>query len=399
MDTWIDTLKMDPLFPPKWLGILGGGQLGRYFTQAAQDLGYSVCVLEPDPHSPAGQVAQSCIQADYLDLQALGKLASLCTAVSTEFENVPAKALDWLTAQGVFVAPLSRAVSIAQNRAAEKEFLSVCALQTGIPTAPYQLLTSLADCQNIPANLFPGILKTIRLGYDGKGQKTVQNPADLASSWQELGSVECVLEKKLALDYEVSTIVARSLDDQVAIFPIAQNEHRNGILHLSMVPAPSLSPAQESRILAATKTIIRELNYVGVLCVEYFVLKDGSLVVNEIAPRPHNSGHHTLDSCFTSQFEQQVRTLARLPLGQTDLIQPVVMLNLLGDIWFDAQNQVITPAWDQVCSIPSAKLHLYGKSEPKRARKMGHINFLSTRLEDALADAHRAMQILGITKD
>jgi 5-(carboxyamino)imidazole ribonucleotide synthase len=389
---------MNPFFPSNWLGILGGGQLGRYFSQAAQDLGYSVCVLDPDEDSPAGKIAQKFIRADYLDEVGLAEFAKTCVAASTEFENVPAKVLDWLIDQNVYVAPVSQPVSIAQNRTAEKAFLSNCAKKTGIQTAPYCFIADLEDCKNIAIDMFPAILKTTRLGYDGKGQKTIKLPQDLEIAWIDLGKVECILEKKLDLAFEVSAIVARSFDNEVAIFPVAQNEHRNGILHLSTVPAPSLSESQENEILAATKTIIRELDYVGVLCVEYFVLMDGTLIVNEIAPRPHNSGHHTLDSCFTSQFEQQVRTLARMPLGKTDLIKPVVMLNLLGDIWFDKNNQMIQPAWDKVLSIPSAKLHLYGKTEPKLARKMGHINFLADNVESALSDAILAMEILGIPK-
>jgi 5-(carboxyamino)imidazole ribonucleotide synthase len=387
---------MNPFFPPSWLGILGGGQLGRYFSQAAQDLGYPVCVLDPDEDSPAGKIAQKFIRADYLNEVGLAEFAKTCVAASTEFENVPAKVLDWLIEQNVYVAPVSQPVSIAQNRTAEKAFLSNCANKTGIQTAPYCLITRSEDCKSIATEMFPAILKTTRLGYDGKGQKTVKVPQELENAWVELGQVECILEKKLNLAFEVSAIVARAFDNEVAIFPIAQNEHRNGILHLSVVPAPSLSDEQKNEILEATKIIIRELDYVGVLCVEYFVLGDGTLIVNEIAPRPHNSGHHTLDSCFTSQFEQQVRTLTRLPLGKTDLIQPVVMLNLLGDIWFDKNNQMIQPAWDKVLSIPSAKLHLYGKTEPKLARKMGHINFLADNVESAKSDAILAMEILGI---
>lgn len=388
--------EMKPIFPSHWLGILGGGQLGRYFTQAAQDLGYSVCVLDPDEDSPAGKVAQKFIQADYLDEAALKEFASICVAASTEFENVPAKVLDWLSEQNVYVAPMSKPVSIAQNRTAEKQFLSNCSKLTDIQTAPYCIITSLDECKHIPEIMFPAILKTTRLGYDGKGQRSIKELNDLEKAWIDLGQVECILEKKLDLAFEVSAIVARAQDNQVAIFPVAQNEHRNGILHLSVVPAPLLSETQELKILEATKKIICELDYVGVLCVEYFVLRDGQIIVNEIAPRPHNSGHHTLDSCYTSQFEQQVRALARLPLGQTTLTQSVVMLNLLGDIWFDADQKLVDPPWDQVLAIPSAKLHLYGKTEPKLGRKMGHINFLADNIQSAMADAKSAMEILGI---
>lgn len=387
---------MNAYFAPNYLGILGGGQLGRYFTQAAQDLGYSVCVLDPDLQSPAGQIAQTFIQADYLDPAALKQMAQTCVAISTEFENVPAKALDTLMDNGCFVAPLSHAVSIAQNRKAEKEFLSECAKLTQIPPAPYHPISSSQDCNRVSKGIFPAILKTTRLGYDGKGQKTVLTPEDLIAAWMDLGQVDCVLEKRLPLSFEVSAIVARTLEDEVTVFPIAQNIHRNGILHLSIVPAPSITQNQSSQIVDATKTIVRQLNYVGVLCIEFFVTQDGQLIVNEIAPRPHNSGHHTLDSCFTSQFEQQVRTLAKLPLGNTDLISPVVMLNLLGDIWLGENGEIITPKWDEILALSTAKLHLYGKSEPKPGRKMGHINFLSENQETALEQARLAMDILGI---
>lgn len=377
--------------PPAPLGILGGGQLGRYFAQAAQDLGYQVYVLDPDPLSPAGQVAQHHIPLDYLDREGLECLAKNCVAVSTEFENVPAKALDFLNYKGLFVAPGSETVSIAQHRIKEKRFFSTQETAFGILPAPFAVIESLEHCENVSPALFPGILKTAQMGYDGKGQQTVHNSAELQEAWKRLAKVPCVLEKRLDLAFEVSAIVARSFDDEVEIFPLTENQHRNGILHLSFSPAPSLNDETAKQIQEAAIAFVRALHYVGVLCIEFFVLKDGTVVVNEIAPRPHNSGHHTLDSCTVSQFEQQVRALAKMPLGKPRLISPVVMLNLLGDIWSKGE-----PAWEKILAIPDAHLHLYGKAEAKPGRKMGHINFLADSMEEALEDAYAAMKILHI---
>ena len=387
-----------PLYPPAFLGILGGGQLGRFFTQAAQDLGFPVCVLDPDTNSPAGQIAQKHIQASFDDEQALKEMARTCSAISTEFENVPAKTIDFLIEQGVFLAPQSFPVSIAQNRIKEKDFLKKCQQLMGIGPVEFAQIEYEDDLKKIPSSLFPGILKTAELGYDGKGQQRIHDFNELERAWKSLGKVPCVLEKKLDLAFELSAVLVRGYDDAVHLLPIAQNIHENGILHLSIVPAPSINPEIEAQLQEAAHTIIRQLNYVGVLCIEFFVLKDGRLVVNEIAPRPHNSGHHSLDSCLTSQFEQQVRALARLPLGDSKLMSPVVMLNLLGDIWFNSSDlkNIQTPPWHDILSLSSARLHLYGKSDPKVGRKMGHINFLAESTDLALEDANRAIEILGI---
>ena len=309
--------RMEPILPGSYLGILGGGQLGRMFTQAAQAMGYKVCVLDPGSDSPAGSIAEKFIQADYTDSAALKEMAALCPSVSTEFENVPAQALDELEALGVFVAPRSSCVSLAQNRVAEKKFLATWKSETNIGPAPYAVVEHDADISHIPADLFPGILKTARMGYDGKGQITVYTAADLPAAWAELSKVPCVLEKRMDLDFEVSALVVRGYDDAVVAYPVSQNIHRDGILHTSTVPAPSLKPAQEKKIVEAAKALIRKIDYVGVLCVEFFVLKNGDIVANEIAPRPHNSGHYTMDACVSSQFEKQVRAMARLPLGDT----------------------------------------------------------------------------------
>jgi 5-(carboxyamino)imidazole ribonucleotide synthase len=388
---------LEPILPGSYLGILGGGQLGRMFTQAAQAMGYKVCVLDPAADSPAGSIAEKYIQADYTDSAALKEMASLCQSVSTEFENVPAQALDELESLGVFVAPRSSCVSLAQNRVAEKKFLATWKAETNIGPAPYCVIEHDADIPHAPNTLFPGILKTARMGYDGKGQITVYEMSDLISAWSQLGKVPCVLEKRMELDFEVSALVVRGHDDTVVAYPVSQNIHRDGILHTSTVPAPSLKPAQEKKIIEAAKALIRKIDYVGVLCVEFFVLKNGDIVANEIAPRPHNSGHYTMDACVSSQFEQQVRSMARLPLGDTRLLAPVSMLNLLGDLWFEgSEDQAREPAWNQVLAHPDVKLHLYGKSDPRIGRKMGHINCLGESINQARHNCAAVAIELGI---
>jgi 5-(carboxyamino)imidazole ribonucleotide synthase len=388
---------MEPILPGSYLGILGGGQLGRMFTQAAQSMGYKVCVLDPGSDSPAGSIAEKFIQADYTDSAALKEMAALCQSVSTEFENVPAQALDELESLGVFVAPRSSCVSLAQNRVAEKKFLATWKSETNIGPAPYCVIEHDADIEHAPADLFPGILKTARMGYDGKGQITVYDSANLVAAWVELGKAPCVLEKRMDLDFEVSALVVRGYDDAVVAYPVSQNIHRNGILHTSTVPAPSLKPGQEKKMIEAAKALIRKIDYVGVLCVEFFVLKSGDIVANEIAPRPHNSGHYTMDACVSSQFEQQVRSMARLPLGDTRLLAPVSMLNILGDLWYEgSEDKAREPAWDKVLSHPDAKLHLYGKSDPRIGRKMGHINCLGESLSQARNNCAVVAVELGI---
>ncbi|WP_397390742.1 5-(carboxyamino)imidazole ribonucleotide synthase [Polynucleobacter sp.] len=389
--------RLEPILPGSYLGILGGGQLGRMFTQAAQAMGYKVCVLDPGSDSPAGSIAEKFIQADYTNSAALKEMAALCKSVSTEFENVPAQALDELESLGVFVAPRSSCVSLAQNRVAEKKFLAAWKAETNIGPAPYCVIEHDADIAHVPSDLFPGILKTARMGYDGKGQVTVYDAVNLVAAWAELGKVPCVLEKRMDLDFEVSALVVRGYDNAVAAYPVSQNIHRDGILHTSTVPAPSLKPEQEKKIIGAAKALIRKIDYVGVLCVEFFVLKSGDIVANEIAPRPHNSGHYTMDACVSSQFEQQVRSMARLPLGDTRLLAPVSMLNLLGDLWFEgSEDKAREPAWDKALSHPDAKLHLYGKSDPRMGRKMGHINCLGESLNQARQNCAAVAVELGI---
>ena len=380
-----------PLLPGATLGVLGGGQLGRMFVHAAQAMGYSTAVLDPDAHSPAGRVSHHHIRADYGDAAGLAALARVSDAITTEFENVPAAALATLAALRP-VAPAASAVAIAQDRAQEKAHFVRC----GVPCAPYAVIENAAQLAAVPADLLPGILKTARMGYDGKGQVRVASAAELAAGWDSVGQVPCVLEKMLPLALECSVIVARGRDGRMVHLPVQRNLHRDGILAVTEVYASNLPLALMQQAVAAAKSIAHGLDYVGVLCVEFFVLEDGSLVVNEIAPRPHNSGHYSQNACDISQFELQVRTLAGLALVQPRQHSAAVMLNLLGDLWFAHGDTAQTPPWDAVLALPGAHLHLYGKADAKRGRKMGHLNLTAATPEAARATALQAAQLLGL---
>lgn len=384
---------MSQVIPPgSWLGLLGGGQLGRMFCMAAQSLGYKVCVLDPNSDGPAAAVADDQIVADYTDERALTELARRCRAATTEFENVPATALTFL-ARHCNVSPEAESVAIAQDRIAEKRFVTAC----GLAVAPHAVIEHDADLETIDPNIFPAILKSARLGYDGKGQQAVAAVEDVRAAWNAMRSVPCVLEKKLELRQEVSVVACRTRDGATAIFPLAENEHRGGILATSTIPARvDADTAQRAR--EAALTVAQRLNYVGVLCVEFFVLDDGALLVNEIAPRPHNSGHYTIDASVCSQFEQQVRVLANLPLGDTSQTMAAVMLNVLGDLWFaDARSSTVRePDWASVLAIPGAKLHLYGKSEARIGRKMGHVTCVASNSIEAKVRADAVARVLGI---
>lgn len=389
--------RTTPQFPnsqKSHLGMVGGGQLGRMFVHVAQAMGFKVVVLEPDANCPAGQAADQHIVAAYDDTKGLQQLADLCTSFTTEFENVPADSLSQLANSG-FVAPNAACVSIAQDRVEEKTFFTRCAIETGIFPAPHAIISNEADIANVSLDLLPGILKTARLGYDGKGQVRVKTIDELHTAYQGMNGVVCVLEKMLPLAYEISVLVARGVDGQAVVYPIAENVHRDGILFTTTVPSEHVSKQAASKAQKAALKLIADIEYVGVLCIEFFVLEDDSLIVNEMAPRPHNSGHYTMDACVSSQFEQQVRAMTQLPLGDTRQHSPCVMLNILGDVWFDGEKQ-IQPAWDQILAIPSAKLHLYGKEEARKGRKMGHINFVAPSMTQLQQDLQLACEILGI---
>ncbi len=374
------------------LGVLGGGQLGRMFVHAAQVQGFRVVVLEPDAASPAGAAADRHLCAPYVDAASLADLARSCQAVTTEFENVPADALRRL-ARSCTVSPPADAVQTCQHRAREK----ACFQRAGVPCAPHALIDTAADAAQAEwASLLPGILKTASLGYDGKGQLSVARIEDLPAAWAQLGGVACVLEQRLPLQREISVIVARGADGQCVELPVQQNLHRDGILAVTQVPAPDVAPELAAQAVALARRLAEALAYVGVLCVEFFVLQDGSLVANEMAPRPHNSGHYSIDACDVSQFDLQVRTLAGLPLVQPRLHSPAVMLNLLGDLWFQAGAAPQTPDWPSVLALPGARLHLYGKAEPRRGRKMGHLTITAATAEAAIGTARIAAQRLGL---
>ena len=389
---------LSPLLPAPghWLGVMGGGQLGRMFAQAANSLGYQVAVLEPSADCPAGQVAQHLVQAGYADAAGLDALAERCQAVTTEFENVPADSLSRLAGK-VFVAPNAHGVSVAQDRIAEKRFFVACAPKSGVMPAPHKVIASFEDVDAIDDALLPGILKTVRMGYDGKGQVRVRTRAEVRAAFDSMGQVTCLLEKMLPLAYEVSVLTARGADGASVVYPIAENVHRDGILFTTTVPGPNVSAECARKAQDAAQAMVAELGYVGVLCIEFFVLDDGTLVVNEMAPRPHNSGHYTIDACVSSQFEQQVRAMAGLPLGEVRQHSPAVMLNILGDLWFDgASDEAREPAWDRVLALPGACLHLYGKDDPRRGRKMGHLTLVAATLAQAQQQLHAACAILGI---
>jgi 5-(carboxyamino)imidazole ribonucleotide synthase len=380
------------------LGVMGGGQLGRMFAHAAQQMGFFTAVLDPDASSPAGRISHHHVQTVYTDPEGLARLAELSAAITTEFENVPAEALTAL-ARTRPVSPAAAAVAIAQDRAAEKAHFLRC----GVPCAPYAVIETPEQLAAIAgASLLPGILKTARMGYDGKGQVRVATLAELQAAWRELKEVPCVLEKMLPLQMECSVIVARGADGDCVNLPVQRNLHRDGILAVTEVYEGNLPPALSRTAVAAAKSIADGLGYVGVLCVEFFVLDAshldaaglGPLVVNEMAPRPHNSGHYSMDACDTSQFHLQVRTLANLPLVQPRQHSPAIMLNLLGDIWPDDGEGV--PPWAQVLALPGTHLHLYGKLKASKGRKMGHLNVTGPSIEQVRATAIEAARILGI---
>ena len=364
-------------------------------AHAAQQMGYFTAVLDPDPSSPAGRVSHHHIQSGYTDAAGLERLAEVASSFTTEFENVPAQALEALARHGT-VAPAAGAVAIAQDRAREKAHFADC----GVSVAPFALIEQVADLAAVGADLLPGILKTSRMGYDGKGQVRVASSEALAAAWADLKQVPCVLEKMLPLVMECSVIVARGADGQCVHLPPQRNLHRDGILAVTEVYDGNMPVELMERAVAATKSIAKGLQYVGVLCVEFFVLDPanpsaqalGGLVVNEMAPRPHNSGHYSIDACDVSQFDLQVRTLAGLPLVQPRQHSPAIMLNLLGDLW-PANG---SPPWALVLALPGAHLHLYGKATASKGRKMGHLTITGATVAQVRATALQAAALLGI---
>lgn len=375
---------------PATLALLGGGQLGRFFVAAAHELGYRVIVVDPDAHCPAGQIAAEHLIAHYDDVTALDHLMHHCSAATTEFENVPALTLAQLATR-MPVYPSSDAVAIAQDRILEKSFLR----DNGFITAPFATIVSLEDCAAIEEAFFPAILKIARLGYDGKGQARVNSVAQAQQAFRDFNEQPCVLEQRLALDLEISVVLARTVSGECATFAVAENSHRNGILDISIAPA-RISETLRSQAEITAQEVAQRLNYVGVLAIEFFICGT-SLLINELAPRPHNSGHHTIDSCITNQFEQQLRALCDLPLGSAQHHSAAVMVNLLGDLWYGEDSLTLRePDWSQLTQHPNLKLHLYGKEEPRPGRKMGHFTVVDSTIESALATALTARRAIGV---
>ncbi|MDD3483615.1 5-(carboxyamino)imidazole ribonucleotide synthase [Azovibrio restrictus] len=380
------------ILPPATLGMLGGGQLGRFFVAAAHEMGYQVWVLDPDPNSPAGLIADRHLCAAYEDYTALDELAASCAAVTTEFENVPAATLAYL-AKFIPVRPSAEAVSVCQNRIVEKTFLR----DHGLPHGHFIPVTTEADLEAANTGLFPGILKVARFGYDGKGQAVVNSREEALIAFRGFKGEHCVLEQKLSLDYEVSVVLARDEKGRVKCFPSAENQHTRGILDVSIVPArASACLADNAQEIA--ERIAEKLGYIGTLAVEFFVSK-GQLYVNEMAPRPHNSGHYTIDACINSQYEQQVRALCGLPLGEARAHSASVMVNLLGELWYEgghANGHYREPDWSRLYAIPNLKLHLYSKHHARPGRKMGHFTVVGEQLDTVLATALAARTAIGI---
>ncbi len=376
------------ILPPATLGMLGGGQLGRFFVAAAHEMGYQVWVLDPDTNSPAGKIADHHLQAAYTDFAALDTLAEGCAAITTEFENVPAQTLEYL-AKFVPVRPSAAAVAVCQNRIHEKTFLQV----NGLPHGPFAAIAGEDDLREIGAHLFPGILKVARFGYDGKGQAVVNSREEALVAFANFKGEHCVLEQKLALDYEVSVVLARDENGRVQCFPTGENSHMRGILDVSIVPARASGCVRNDAEEIAAR-IAEKLDYIGTMGVEFFVSR-GQLYVNEMAPRPHNSGHYTLDACVTDQFEQQVRALCGLPLGESRAHSAAVMVNLLGDLWYEG-DRYREPDWAKLTAIPNLKLHLYGKHHARPGRKMGHFTVVGDDPIQVQAAAMAARAAIGI---
>lgn len=380
------------ILPPATLGMLGGGQLGRFFVAAAHEMGFKVWVLDPDPHSPAGLIADRHLQAGYEDFAALDAMAEACAAVTTEFENVPAATLDYL-AKFIPVRPGAQAVAVCQNRIVEKSFLR----DNGLPHGPFAVIQSEADIAAADAGLYPAILKVARFGYDGKGQARVANAAEALHAFHQFKGEPCVLEQMLSLDYEVSVVLARDENGKVKCFPTVENQHSRGILDVSIAPARA-SACQRDTAQEYAERIAERLGFIGTLAVEFFVSR-GQLYVNEMAPRPHNSGHHTIDACAVSQYDQQVRALCGIPLGEPRQHSASVMVNLLGELWFeggDPHGRYREPDWSVLHAVPGLRLHLYAKHHARHGRKMGHFTVVGDDAADVLAKAMAARAAIGI---
>lgn len=364
---------MRPILPGATIGVLGSGQLGRMFAIAARRMGYRVHTLSPDEDTPTGQIADVEVNAPYNDLDAVRQFASRVNVVTFEFENVPTCAAD-AAAEVAHVRPAGAILHTTQHRLREKTWLA----RSGFPVTAFEAVRSLADLRGALARIgAPAILKTAGFGYDGKGQIRIQTAREAESAWAAMNGQECVLEALVDFEREISVVAARGVDGSFAHYGPIENAHRNGILDLSTAPA-HVPPAVAQEAIDIARSVVGAFGLIGVLCVEFFLTRPGQLLINELAPRPHNSGHYTVDACVTSQFEQQLRAVCGLPLGSTELHRPAAMANLLGDLWGNGE-----PRWPAVCRFPEVKLHLYGKSEARPGRKMGHLTALAANATEA----------------
>ncbi len=382
-------MSSQPILPGATIGCLGGGQLGRMFALAARKMGYRVHTVDPTPDSPTGQISDREFNAPFNDIPTLLEFASGVQVVTYEFENIPVEALDALSPH-VVLRPGRDVLYTTQNRRREKEFLQ----QYDFPIAPFRVVSREAELRDAVTFLgCPCVLKTADFGYDGKGQQKITYESDLAEVWRRHGAPTGVIEAWVPFAAELSVVVARGLrrideEREIICFPPTLNEHENHILATSQAPAP-LAASILARAQSIASAIAKQLDVVGLLAVEFFLTRRGDLLVNELAPRPHNSGHYSFDACVTSQFEQQLRAVCGLPLGETRLLTPVLMRNILGDVWAKG-----TPDWAGLLALPGLRLHLYGKSEPRPGRKMGHYCVLAGTSERAREIDIEAQRIL-----
>lgn len=378
-------MRADPLLPGATIGVMGGGQLGRMFAFAARRMGYKVHIFSPERDSPAAQVADEATAASYNDETAVREFARKIDVLTFEFENIPGQTIDW-AAHDQIVRPKGDVLLIAQNRLREKEFLA----GAGFPVARFEKVTDLSSLTSAVERIgVPAILKGSAFGYDGKGQQRIESNSNLEQIWTQRGDATCVLERVIDFEKEISVIVARAPNDSTAIFPVSENVHRNHILDLTIAPARLAEAVAKAAHTLACEVAI-SLQLVGLLAVEMFVTRNGELIINELAPRPHNSGHWTIEGCVTSQFEQHLRAVCALPLGGTGLLCPTAMVNLLGDLWQKGE-----PNWGAALTEPNLHLHLYGKHEPRPGRKMGHLTAVGENVDQAATSALRARQLLG----
>lgn len=375
---------MSLILPGATIGVLGSGQLGRMFAIAARRMGYRVHTFSPDEDTPTGQVADYEITASYDDLDAVKKFARGVAAVTFEFENVPSSTVE-AAAQFALVRPGGHVLHIAQHRLREKTFLS----ENGFPVAPFRHIRNEEDLRNALDEIgYPSVLKTAGFGYDGKGQTKIRGAEDIATAIEALKTGESVLEGFIDFEKEVSVVAARGADGVFVHYGVIENEHANHILDVSLSPA-NVSPKVEKEAIEITRGVLETLDVVGVMCVEFFLTRDEKLLINELAPRPHNSGHLTFDASVTSQFEQQLRAVCGLPLGSTALLKPAAMANLLGDLWEGGE-----PNWAKLLLCPPLKLHLYGKTEARRGRKMGHLTAFGYNSQEAARLVRSARDVL-----